>query len=204
LKFINGISKYILPEGEKNRIIDEKNLLDTFSDQLLEVKKNKFNFKIWLNDELKFQVKNLINELKQYRKENIIYGKSSFIYQGHFARMSSILPKIRNSDSYIKNVKIFATHSFIFDVNYKISKERYQTHSPDLIIISPKVMIENNITVDLSCDHVRFLLNIRPLFFNFFKFFFRYLDFQIVNRKLKKVIQVRMVNQGYLVIMLET
>jgi hypothetical protein len=99
LKFINGISKYILPEGEKNRIIDEKNLLDTFSDQLLEVKKNKFNFKIWLNDELKFQVKNLIHELKQYRKENIIYGQSSFIYQGHFARMSSILPKNKPQES---------------------------------------------------------------------------------------------------------
>ena len=34
LKFINGISKYILPEGEKNRIIDEKNL-------------KKFHFKIY-------------------------------------------------------------------------------------------------------------------------------------------------------------
>jgi hypothetical protein len=154
LIFINGISNYILPEGEKQRIIGEKNLLDSFSDQLLEVKKKKFNFKIWLDDEFKFQVKNLINELKQYRKENIISGQSSFIYQGYFARMSSILPKILHSDSYLKNVKIYATHSFIFDVNYNIPKERYQTHSPDLIIISPKVMIENNITVDLSCDHV--------------------------------------------------
>ena len=36
LIFINSISKYILPEGEKQRIIGEENLLDAFIGQLLE------------------------------------------------------------------------------------------------------------------------------------------------------------------------
>ena len=155
--FINSISKYVFPEDEKQRIIGEKNLLDAYIGKLLEGEKKKFNYKNWFGDEFKFHVENLINELKQYRKENIQtvnYWQSSFIYNGHFARMSSILPQILNSDSNLKIVKIYATHSFIFDVNYKIPKERYQTHSPDLIIISPKVMIESNVTVDLSSDHV--------------------------------------------------
>ena len=112
----------------------------------------KSNFvKIWI-DEL--HITNLTEKLKQYSKEDINSLQSSFIYKGHYGKMSSILPILNKNYSYLKSVKIYTTHSFIFDVDFKLPKERYETHSPDLIVISPIVKFENNIKIDLSCDRI--------------------------------------------------
>ena len=82
---------------------------------------------------------------------------SSFIYKAYSAKMNSILQKLNNKNKSfenLKSVRIYTTHLLTFDVNYKISKERYASHSPNLIIISPIVNFESHITIDLSCENV--------------------------------------------------
>ena len=152
--FINNFNASVLSDVEKKSLISEKSLMNLFIDELPIEKKKKFNSKIWLNYEFEFHVINLIKELKQYTQEDINYLQSSFIYKSHFGKMSSIITRINSYDSYLKSVKIYTTHSFIFDIDYKLSKEKYETHSPDLVIVSPKVKIEKEIIVDLSCDRI--------------------------------------------------
>ena len=50
-------------------------------------------------------------------------------------------------------MQICPTNSVIFKDDFLIQKEKYTNHSPDLIIISPKVMTYSNrtIIIDLSC-----------------------------------------------------
>ena len=49
------------------------------------------------------------------------------------------------------SVKIFTTHKFIFDTNYVINTEKYESHAPDLVIISPTIIATRPVNVDLSC-----------------------------------------------------
>ena len=74
----------------------------------------------------------------------------------HFVNISQVMNYVNNNRE-IKNLKhliIHATHSFIFDNDLKISNETYETDGPDLVVISPKVVIEKHINLDLSCHHV--------------------------------------------------
>ena len=69
--------------------------------------------------------------------------------------MSSVMQMINNrSIKNLKFIKIFTTHSFIFDEDFKIDKSMYTSDSPDLSIISPIMKVEKNATIDLSCDRV--------------------------------------------------
>ena len=113
--------------------------------------------KIRLTNKLDSQLTNLINEIRQYYVENGNYDENtfSFIYEGNFGRMSSVMQMINNrSIKNLKFIKIFTTHSFIFDEDFKIDKSMYTSDSPDLSIISPIMKVEKNATIDLSCDRV--------------------------------------------------
>ena len=154
---INDSRNDLLIESEKNRLLNENELLNLFIEELSEEKKKKFKTENWFSEKFNSQINSFIVELKQYENEPTVdVTESSFVYRGHFGNMSSILAKINNNlkITNLTNVRIYTTHSFVFDVNYKILKERYKTHSPNLIIISPKVNIRNSLQVDLSCDHV--------------------------------------------------
>ena len=167
--FVNNFSDEIIEliedeliKNEKIRLIEKKKFFDLFIDKMTEEKNRMFNFKIrCAGGNLKLKINFLMNEIQQYYKQQdeieFDHKQASFIYKGYFGNMSSILPKINNDRnvSNLKSVKIYTTHSFLFDSDYKIVKERYNnTHSPDLIIISPVVKIEKIITVDLSCENL--------------------------------------------------
>ena len=157
---INNINDDLVSQHQKNKLSREKNSLDFFFQHLPPEKKEKFSSTIWLGKNLDLKIKMLMNELERYYNERkgieFYFEKSNFIFKGYFGKMSSILQKINDDESIsnLKSVRIYTTHSLIFDVNYKILKERYSTHSPDLIIISPIVKIVKNLTIDLSCDHM--------------------------------------------------
>ena len=82
--------------------------------------------------------------------------ENNFVYKDQKVLLSELLTRV-NADKRIKNlknIKIFATKSITFDIDYKIFEERYLTHSPDLIIISPCLIAEKKITIDLSCNRI--------------------------------------------------
>lgn len=70
--------------------------------------------------------------------------------------MSLIANEINNHDNItdLKSVLIYTLNSVNFDENFSIKKERYISDAPDLIIISPQVIIEKPIIVNLSCEHI--------------------------------------------------
>jgi hypothetical protein len=73
-----------------------------------------------------------------------------------YGKISEILKTINNNNE-IKNVKIvriFSTFTLEFDTDYKLDKNKYKTNAPDLVIISPKVIAEKPITIDLSCENI--------------------------------------------------
>ena len=46
------------------------------------------------------------------------------------------------------------TFTLEFDTDYKLDKNKYKTNAPDLVIISPKVIAEKPIIIDLSCENI--------------------------------------------------
>ena len=116
--------------------------------------------KIWISVEFPFKINDLLNELVECLRDEWSYNKSSgvFAYKGSFLRIATILNRINASEMNITNlkmVKIFATHSLIFDSDLVLSKFLYETHSPDLMVIAPKIHVITNTTskiqVNLSC-----------------------------------------------------
>ena len=104
--------------------------------------------------EFSVKLNNLINELNQF----VSYQQTSFnsdrifTYQGHFAKLSAILSAINNAANVVnlKSVHIQLTNSLLIDVDFKLEQQRYSTHSPDLVIVSPKVKFSRPSTIDLS------------------------------------------------------
>ena len=70
--------------------------------------------------------------------------------------MSFVLHMIRTKTfSNLKAVKIYITHSFKFDVNYNVDKALYSMDAPDLMIISPAIIVvDEGVKVDLSCKTI--------------------------------------------------
>ena len=161
--FISLIRYDILGEIEREKLFHMKNVLNTFIDIL--PKETRFNFpnvRTWSNFNLYLLLTNYINEIKQYYVEIEPEWNSkdlSLTYKACFGRMSVILSKINmalhvNSVKNLNSVIIFATHSLVFDADYAIGEERYLSDAPNLIIISPKVIVEKNVTVNLSCSQI--------------------------------------------------
>jgi hypothetical protein len=114
----------------------------------------------WINAGLNQTMSALISELKQYEKTIEPFydtNDGSYTYTGYFGKMSLILNQINNAENIknLKSVRIYTTHSLIFDVEYYyINNKRYTSHSPELIIITPLIIIEKFVTVDLSCKSI--------------------------------------------------
>ena len=163
--FLDCIDDTILNKTEKSElnelVLSESFPILTFVNLLPEEKKNEFpDVKDWIGkflvsklNELKVELKNFKIERDQNQLDDM---GNEFTYEGYFVKMSSVLSKI-NLNQQIKNlrsVNIYSTHSFIFDTNYTLDKTSYIDHSPDLVIITPIVIVNNPITVDLSCKNV--------------------------------------------------
>jgi hypothetical protein len=72
-----------------------------------------------------------------------------------YGKISEILKTINNNEiENVKIVRIFSTFTLEFDTDYKLDKNKYKTNAPDLVIISPKVIAEKPIIIDLSCENI--------------------------------------------------
>ena len=152
--FISTIDK-LLTNSEKLKLIEEFKQYESVNSQI----GNKLILnKVWIGTNFISSLGHLLEESKMYEKWILNYEKEGHIYwyRGYFGNLSSFLFKI-NEDANVTDMKkviIFTTHSFIFDIDYKIKKERYKTNSSDLIVISPLVVFQKTTTIDLSCDHI--------------------------------------------------
>lgn len=154
-EFINSIDKEILNVTSKDEFLSNYQVFMTFA-KLLPIEKQVsfLSKKKWtVNLQLKLQI--LINELKQYYIDNepdYDHKNGIYIQMTNFAKMSSVLAKIEKDDSKnnLKSIRIYATNSFIFDVDYSIKYNRYSANAPDLIIITPILIVNAPITIDLS------------------------------------------------------
>ena len=147
VSFINKVDEKLLNSTQKLEYLNKMQIFNSFNSDTEKMKNLKNG---WFNKSLKIKIANQINEINNYflNNEEVSYHekKNTFTYKSSFGRMSSVLKKINNHSSIqnLKSVLIFSTNSFIIDFNYKISKDKYLTDSPDLIIISPKIKVENN------------------------------------------------------------
>ena len=155
---LNGTYQSLLFASDTIKIISKREEFDSFISVLPPNKRAFFttNERNWIAEHYKIHLKNLVHEFDRLNDESSmdISNKGSFTYKGHFSRMSQVLPEIISCGlQNLTSVNIYTTHSFIFDVDYSITNA-YGTHTPDLVIISPKVIVSQEISVDLSCANV--------------------------------------------------
>ena len=158
-EYVSNIPKSLLSKNQIDKFYEKTNILASFIELLPEEEKSEFPINVkWTGFNLIKKLMELIDELKQYRVKKESYFNDqdgSYIYKGHFLNISSLLSKIQKEDiNEMKRVLIYVTHSVIFDKNYSINKYKYKEDAPDLVIISPNIIIKNYITVNLSCEHV--------------------------------------------------
>ena len=169
---INKTDESLLRQSEKNELISRRQVFDEFIRILLPDKQALFkNKRYWIADDFKTELQMFTIEFNRFSEKPSIeksLKERSLTIKSHFIKMSDILPYINNSDMRnLASVNIYVTHSFLFDTDYAINSlhatvneafdefaityKAYERHAPDFVIISPKVIFDKPITVDLSC-----------------------------------------------------
>ena len=92
------------------------------------------------------------------------YTNHVLTLKGNFMSVSSVLEEIsliqyiylltQNHHTYFKSIRIFSSHLFVFNTDFKLSLDLYQTNFPDLIVIAPKILVEKAININLTCEHI--------------------------------------------------
>ena len=165
--FIMNLQSDILSSSEKNLFNSQLKSLSLFNELLPNGIKLHISSREAFND-LILKIKALINEIIKLESfEEYSFVNNVFIYKASFARMSSILSHINNAANVVdlSSVRIYLTNSLVVDY-FKLNTQRYSTHSPDLIIVSPKVKFNLNADIDLSCYTVRGYPNNQAKAFN--------------------------------------
>ena len=151
----NEINSTFSIQIEEN-IFKKKDSLSMLILELPNTKKKKyFENKIWISFKFHFKLIDFLFEISDYKKDGkveIDEKTSSLIYKGHFGKMSDFKIKIHHIAQKFKAIKIFATHSFIVDEDFKVDTNLYSSHSPDLFIIAPVIKFVDNVKIDLSCE----------------------------------------------------
>lgn len=157
--FLKNLNDFV-DRNEYELILNKERVIKDFINVLPNDKKNGYpiNKRKWIGIEFISNFDNLIKDLKtNYQNENESSFKNGiYTYKGYFANVNFILELINNRDDIdnLKSVEIFAINSVKFDNTFIIKKERYRGKSPDLIIISPQVLITRNTHVNLSSAYV--------------------------------------------------
>ncbi|CAF0960078.1 unnamed protein product [Brachionus calyciflorus] len=157
-KFYDQIGSLLLNDTEKVDIRRKKNQLDSFTN-LVGNRQQKFaKEKNWISLSLNYEINSLIEEIKQYytAREPTLTEDGIYTYTCYFGLMSDVLAKIHNSANTknLKQIQIFATHSFEFDVNFLLNAEKYETNHPDLTVIAPNLVFPKKVTIDLTCKRI--------------------------------------------------
>ncbi len=156
--FLKSVNENILNIHEKESLSNKEKTLKNFIDVLSNDKIMEFGLsskRKWISDTLLIKLRNLDKELNNFDKENHSFENNVYTFKGYFANMTSILDRINNYDTKnLKRIDIFAINSVKFDQNYSINQDRYVNKSPDLIIISPRIIFSNRINIDMSSLHI--------------------------------------------------
>jgi len=156
--FLKSVNENILNIHEKESLSNKEKTLKNFIDVLSNDKIMEFGLsskRKWISDTLLIKLGDLDKELNNFDKENHSFEKNVYTFKGYFANMTSILDRINNYDTKnLKRIDIFAINSVKFDQNYSIHQDRYVNKSPDLIIISPRIIFSNRINIDMSSLHI--------------------------------------------------
>lgn len=109
----------------------------------------------WLDADIVLKLNDLMGELDGFARDEVIYDQNdlSITYLGHFLNMSNLINKMKNYPS-LRTIKVFSTHVFNIDVNFKVDKHKYDKDAPNFVVISPIVNVPRQINVDLSCENV--------------------------------------------------
>lgn len=152
---IDLLNEYTVDLIEIDLLKDKKNVLDFFIQYFPKNFKRFQKKKEWVkNYEI---ICDMLNEIKQFCQENeLVYNSidESLNYEGHFINLSQILFKLKDKHNLTNNlnsIKIFTSHSITLDTDFTLSDLKYNKHAPDLILISPNVIVTKLITIDLSC-----------------------------------------------------
>ena len=151
--FIMGINTNMIGFDAKSNLSSELKSLQTFNELLPKDMKQLVSTSRYLI-ELSAKINVFINELDNFLTfEDFTFEKDVFIYKGYFSTMSSILSKINNAANIVnlKSIHIYSTNSLVIDVDFRVNMQRYSQHSPDLVIVSPRVKFNSRLTIDLSC-----------------------------------------------------
>jgi hypothetical protein len=149
--FLMNLNSDVLGISEKSLQISQLKSLSLFNELLPTGMKPHISSRESLAS-LNLKLKSLINELRDLQSfEEYSFGNNVFTYKANFAKMSSILSRINNAANIIdlKSVRIFVANSLVIDY-FKIDTQRYFTHSPDVIIVSPLVKFNPKASIDLS------------------------------------------------------
>ena len=159
-----------IDSNTKSKLIHVKINVEPYVDLLSN--KDKLRIKEETNKKHSDMIKKLdtyLKNLETFLKVNLptVDFTGCLTYVGHFSKISHIIKLINNlpesTNKQIKIVKILISHSLIIDSDFKILKEKYEKHTPDLIIISPKIIIEKPVLFDLTCENAPSFLNNKEL-----------------------------------------
>jgi hypothetical protein len=152
---IDLLNEYTVDLIEIDLLKDKKNVLDFFIQYFPKNYKRFQKKKEWVKNYA--IISDMLNEIKQYCQENeLVYNSidESLHYEGHFINLSQILVKLKDKHNLTHNlssIKIYTSHSITLDTDFTLSDLNYNKHAPDLILISPNVIVTKLITIDLSC-----------------------------------------------------
>lgn len=154
--------KMFLTFDEQNELEAKQKNLNSFVQILPKMKQQIFMSEksSWISSKLSNKLSEFITELSQYQTE--LSNAFSFIagiytYRHAFVKISTVMSKINIDANVIdlKSVQIYAQHTVIFDVDYLITPTKYNgKHAPDLLVVSPRVLIGKRVIVDLSCQNI--------------------------------------------------
>ena len=144
---IDSLACLIAPSVERN----EGEIHDLLSKPVRSDRNNEQGKLRTLIHDLNILKQNGHDELSQDHNGDII-----LTHRGHFSKISSVLNTVReiHNTTNLRGIRIYTSYSLLIDTNVYIPVERYQAvgHSPNIIIISPKIVITNGTkTIDLSC-----------------------------------------------------
>jgi hypothetical protein len=156
-EFLDKIDSTFLDNIEKQQLLnDNYNEISLFikliDDKLIQIKHK------WIDFSSLQKIRSLIKEINYFKSTESyasFQGDDSFVYNGYFSTMTDVLEKINKlQKKFVKVIRIHTTHSFLIDADFKLPIDVYESHSPNMIIISPKISISHNLTIDLSSEKV--------------------------------------------------
>ncbi|CAF0927314.1 unnamed protein product [Brachionus calyciflorus] len=144
------------PNGKDYAFIDnpgfswnlQTSILNSLYDFRYKIKSKNKN--IWLSNEMIIQLYSMIKDIKlllDFKKTSFV--NEIFTYSAYSIMLSEVVSLIPNN---VEQIEIYSSFFVNIDTSFVIPTEKYSTNAPNLIIISPKIIIEKEMIINLSCN----------------------------------------------------